>query len=259
MSYKEILFFIVVFVSNVIQCITGFAGTVLAMPFSLMLVGFGVAKPCLNLLGIVVSLGVVGTNYKSINIKELLKIVGVMLIGMVAGFFLNNHLSLNEHILYKILGVVVLVFMLIGCYTTFIKNGKNKEKHKEKSKKRRESVNFMTIMSYLILVVAGLVHGMFVCGGPLLIIYASEHLKNRNEFRTTLSAVWVILNSVMLLSDIKAGYFDKNLIIISLISIGILFFALLVGNFVARRINNKWFMIITYVLMGVSGLSLIVK
>lgn len=250
MSTKEISFFLVVFFANVIQCITGFAGTVLAMPFSLMLVGYGVAKPCLNILGIVASVGVVGTNFKSINYKELAKIVGVMLVGMLGGFYLNNHLSLNEHILYKILGVVVICFMLLGCYTTFIKN-----KKEEKS----NTSTFMTIISYVILVVAGLVHGMFVCGGPLLIIYASEHLKDRNEFRTTLSAVWIVLNSIIMFADIKAGYFDKNLIIIVLICVAVLFFALLLGNYIAKRIDNKIFMIITYILMGISGVSLLVK
>ena len=34
---NEILFLVVIFLSNIIQCITGFAGTVLAMPFSVML------------------------------------------------------------------------------------------------------------------------------------------------------------------------------------------------------------------------------
>ena len=53
---KNILFLIVVFLTNIIQCITGFAGTVLAMPFSIMLVGYDVAKPILNVLGLLASI-----------------------------------------------------------------------------------------------------------------------------------------------------------------------------------------------------------
>ena len=33
------LFFVVIFFANIIQAITGFAGTTLAMPFSIILVG----------------------------------------------------------------------------------------------------------------------------------------------------------------------------------------------------------------------------
>ena len=47
---KELLFYIVILLANIIQGITGFAGTILAMPFSLILVGYDVAKPVLNVL-----------------------------------------------------------------------------------------------------------------------------------------------------------------------------------------------------------------
>ena len=46
---KELLFLLVLFVSNVIQAITGFAGTVLAMPPSVYLLGLDHAKVVLML------------------------------------------------------------------------------------------------------------------------------------------------------------------------------------------------------------------
>ena len=47
---KELLFLLVLFVSNVIQAITGFAGTVLAMPPSVYLLGLDHAKLVLNVM-----------------------------------------------------------------------------------------------------------------------------------------------------------------------------------------------------------------
>ena len=55
---QGILFLVVVFLSNVIQCVTGFAGTVLAMPFSVILIGDSAAKAILNVLGAAASIGV---------------------------------------------------------------------------------------------------------------------------------------------------------------------------------------------------------
>ena len=49
---KDILFLIVLFVSNVIQAITGFAGTVLAMPPSAYLLGLAHAKVVLNAMAL---------------------------------------------------------------------------------------------------------------------------------------------------------------------------------------------------------------
>lgn len=239
---KEVLFFIVVLLSNIIQCITGFAGTVLAMPFSLMLVGFDTAKPILNVLGIVASVGVVLTNRKGFNKKEFFKIILIMLVGMALGFVITKTVSINADVLYKILGVVVLAFVVIG-----IINSKANKKA------------LPNAIMLLVLIASGLVHGMFVCGGPLLVIYASEKLKDREEFRVTVSSVWIVLNSIIMFSDIKAGYFNARLFVLLAISIAILFVALWIGNLIFKKMNKQVFMIVTYALMAISGVSLLIK
>lgn len=249
-DWKDIVFLIIILISNIIQSITGFAGTILAMPFSIMLEGYSVAKPILNVLGIVLSLGVIGLNYKSLNKKEFFKIIGIMSFGMVSGYFVTRQFDINPALLYKALGVIVIVFMLIGVHNSF----------SEKYRKNKEEANKKTsFWVYLVLVIAGIVHGMFVCGGPLLVVYASERMKGRDEFRVTVSAVWAFLNTIILFSDIKDGYFNSKLMILLGISIAILFAALWIGNVIFRHINKKWFMIITYVLMGISGISLLIK
>ena len=253
-SVKEFLFFFVVLVSNIIQCITGFAGTVLAMPFSIMLVGYTTAKPILNLLGIVVSIGVVTINYKALNKKEFFRIILTMLVGMAGGFLLTRFFDVNPNLLYKLLGVIVIGFMGLGCYHSFSK------KYREKQEKAfRENAQKTSVWSFAVLVIAGIVHGMFSCGGPLMVVYASEHLRGRDEFRVTVSATWCVLNSIILFSDVRAGYFDSKTMLLTGVSIVILFAALVIGNIIFRHMNKRWFMIITYVLMGISGVSLLIK
>ena len=251
LNIKSILFFVVVFISNVIQCITGFAGTVLAMPFSIMLIGFDAAKTILNILGIVASVGVLAMNRKSFNKKEFAKITGIMTVGMIIGFVIVNSFSVTAGVLYKILGAAVIVFTVIGCVRTFKKTDENREITKSDKK--------TSIASYCILVVSGIVHGMFVCGGPLLIVYASEKLKDKDEFRATVSAVWIVLNSLIMLTDIKNGHLNAEIIPLLAVSIVILFAAVFVGNKIAKHMNKKTFMIITYILMGISAVSLMLK
>ena len=118
---KEILFLLVVFLSNIIQCVTGFAGTVLAMPPSIMLVGYGTAKPILNVLGIAASAGVITTNFKSINKKEFLKITSVMLLGIVGGIFISGYFAKYAKTLYIALGVTVIVIALRNTVKFFSK------------------------------------------------------------------------------------------------------------------------------------------
>ena len=242
---NNILFFLVVFLTNIIQCITGFAGTVLAMPFSIMLVGFDVAKPILNVLGIAASIGVIASNAKAVNKYELCKILSLSLVGMLAGLLIVSFVNISAGILYKILGTVILGFTIMGCSQTF-------SKYPPKSDKP-------SILSYLVLIAGGLVHGMFVCGGPLIVVYAARTLKDKEEFRTTLSAVWLVLNSFIMFSDIQAGAFVYNTNLLMSASMVVLLFALIIGNLIARKMNKKLFMILTYVLMAISGISLLIK
>ena len=253
-NVKELLFFFVVLVSNIIQCITGFAGTVLAMPFSIMLVGYNTAKPILNLLGIVVSIGVVTINHKALNKKEFGRIILTMLVGMVGGFLVTRFFSVSPNLLYKLLGVIVIGFMGLGCYHTFSKKYKEKQEKAHSENKEKTSV-----WSFVVLVIAGVVHGMFSCGGPLMVVYASEHLKGRDEFRVTVSATWCVLNSIILFTDVRAGHFDSRTLLLTGVSVVILFAALFIGNLIFRHMNKRWFMIITYILMGISGVSLLIK
>ncbi len=253
------LFFVVIFFANIIQAITGFAGTTLAMPFSIILVGGEEARVILNILGIVSSIGVVILNRKWIVWKEVLKICLVMGVGMAIGFVIIHFANVPKQIFYFILAGVIIVFAAIGVYTTFFKKAleEGEEPPVDKYKKLREAGLIA------LLVAAGVVHGMFVCGGPLLIIYATKKLSSRDEFRATLSMAWIVLNTVNLVRDIVAGAFTpdnvQHLMIVLAIALSTLLVAIVIGNVIAKKLNKKVFMIFTYVLMVISAISLILN
>ncbi len=241
---SKVLFLLVVFLSNIIQCVTGFAGTVLAMPFSIMLVGYRVAKPILNVLGIAASVGVVATNHKSLNKREFIKIVSIMLSGILVGVFISEHFMQYSEILYFILGITVITISIINMIKFFSKNH---------DKEPPEAV------SIILLILSGLIHGVFDCGGPLLVAYASAKIKDSDELRSTLSAVWIILNTVILFSDIHEGYFVSQTLRLTLLCIAVLVFAVIIGNIVSKKLSRNAFLILTYILMLISGVSLIFK
>lgn len=250
LNVRNFWFFIVVLATNIIQCITGFAGTVLAMPFSIMLVGFDVARPILNVLGIVASVIIVAQKRQFVNKKELLKITCIMLAGMVPGFLIINHFSVNSGVLYKTLGIIVIGFTALGII---------RSRRQDKNNVKKQNRLFIDIVMYGLLLISGIVHGMFVCGGPLLVVYANDKLKDSDEFRSTVSAVWIVLNSINMFTDIGAGRFNGNTVILLLISTAVLFLAMLIGNLIYKHMNKKAFMVLTYTLMAISGVSLLVK
>lgn len=246
-----IAFYIVIFVTNVIQGITGFAGTILAMPPGLMLVGYEVAKPLLNMLGILAGIYVFITQGKHVNWKELKKVVLVMAVGIFIGFFLKNAFQGYDSLLYKILGVFVVILAVQGYWKLFRANGKVEEKPIDNGKEN--------VKSLALLVGAGVVHGMFVSGGPLLIGYLSRAIKEKVSFRATISTIWIILNTIILVQDISTGMWTHELIRTEFISIPFMIAGMVIGSILVKRMSQSVFMKLTYILLFVSGLLLMFK
>ena len=241
---RKVLFLVVVFFTNVVQCITGFAGTVLAMPFSIRLIGLDDARSILNLLGLLASVYVAATCFRDINKKEFFRMTGVMLVGMAAGIFLKRYFSGNPSLLYKILGGIVIFFAVFSAVRFYAK---------------KEDKPLPAPVSVILLIVSGVVHGMFVCGGPLLVVYAGGKLKDKNAFRATLSAVWIVLNGIIFATDIYDGFFALPTVKLAAVSAAVLVFALVTGNLICKKMSRSVFLQLTYILMLISGISLFVK
>lgn len=240
-----ILFLIIILLSNIIQGITGFAGTILAMPPGLLLVGYNIAKPILNILGLLSGVYVFISNWKYVNWKELKKIILIMMIGIISGIYLRGYLSNQEKLLYKGLGAFVILIAIKGLYIS-------KRPIKEDSKEN-------SVFSYILLALAGIVHGIFVSGGPLLISYLSNKIKDKVSFRATISTVWIPLNSIILFDDIRLNIININTVKLILISIPFLFMGMFIGTKLYKKMSQNLFMKITYILLIISGLSLYIK
>lgn len=251
---KEILFYLVVLLTNVIQGISGFAGTVIAMPFSLRLVGMDVAVPVLNVLGLLSGIYVFAGNRKHVDGQVIKRVLTVMVPAVVAGILVRRWLSGHPGILYTVLGIVVTATALFGLWKTLLKKKDGAEGTQAPAEKPQNSA-----IGILILAASGLVHGMFVCGGPLLISYLAVRLKDKTAFRATISTVWIILNGIILVSQVLTGAWNLDLLRVQLISVPFLLAGMLLGSVLYKRMSQRAFTILTYVLLLTAGLSLFFK
>lgn len=222
---KELLFLLVLFVSNVIQAITGFAGTVLAMPPSVYLLGLDHAKVVLNVMAWLSGLIIAVTGYRHINWKELLKMSAVMLVGMFAGIQICRIVK-SENILLTIYGIIIVVVAL-----------KNLCIHTEKK--------LPDLILWIVLILAGIIHGMFVSGGALLVIYATQVLKEKEEFRATVAPVWVVLNFFLMVTQFRSGLVGTADIRLICISILPLLIATWLGKKLVCKVSQKVFLNLT--------------
>lgn len=233
----DFLFILIIFLSNIIQTITGFAGTALAMPLSLLLEGNDVAKPVLNLVALLVSLSVVILHYKEIAWKHFL----IILLAVGSGFgigYLFEMIPMEGKILMYIYGGVVILISILFFFLDF------------------EKISLPYWLMILFLFLGGIMHKLYVSGGPFVVIYALHELKDKNQFRSTLSLLWIILNSMLFITHLTQGIFIAHTWILFAIGAGVTLLSIVLGTLIAPKLSKKLFLKITCVLLFVSGVTL---
>lgn len=234
---KDLFVYLVLFISNLIQAITGFAGTLLAMPPVMKLIGVNEAKALLNAVAQISCFFIVCSSWKFINWKEFFKMFIWMIIGMIIGDYLFRLCPLKG--LLILYGVMII---LIALWKLFI--------HK--------TISLPSWMDYIIILGAGIIHGMFVSGGALLVIYASSKLKDKQSFRSTMALIWVVLGFYMTGIQIYQAHFNAHVLMLLCIGIIPVFLGTWVGSKLVERIKQETFMKLTYILLLLSGILVII-
>ncbi len=236
---QDVLFIIIIFISNIIQTITGFAGTALAMPLSLKLEGADTAKPVLNLVALLVCVYVVIRNFKEIDWKNFL----IILISVGLGFgcgFLVEMIPMDPKILLYIYGGVAMVVSICFFFVDF------------------ENVNIPKWIMIIFLFIGGIMHKLYVSGGPFVVIYGLHELKGKNKFRATLSLLWIILNSVLFTTQMVNGLFTVHVWILCGIGAAVTVLSMVIGSLIAPKLSKNLFLKITCVLLFISGVILLI-
>ena len=232
----EVLFYLVILFGVFLQASVGF-GTVVTMPLGILLMGLGVTKPVVSFIALLTGLTVLITEYKYINWRELAKMAGVMLVGVLAAQWIAGRVKMN--FLLVIYGAVVIG---IGVKKLFWPATKPASK----------------AVQNLALAVAGIMQGLFVSGGSFLAVYAVERIPEKQELRATNNALWAILNTVMLALNFAGGQVDKKLLTMGAIAIIPMFLGTWLGGVFAHRIKQQTFLKMVYVILIASGIVLLV-
>ncbi|MBL8955873.1 MAG: sulfite exporter TauE/SafE family protein [Myxococcaceae bacterium] len=102
----------------------------------------------------------------------------------------------------------------------------------------------------------GFIHGVFATGGPPTVYVASRELPEKAVFRASLSAVWVLLNLLLLPRLWHEGSLSPGT---SVVLLAPLAGGIVVGEWVHRRLDEKQFRVVVAVLLLGAGLTLLVS
>lgn len=226
-----------VFLANIVEGVTGFAGTMLAMPVAMKIVGIADARIALNMVALFMSGSIMMENFRDVRWKEVVKISVLMLMGALLGLYLLKVIPISHlSVLYGVFIVAVALNGLLG--------------------KRKIRLPRWTLAATIL--AAGVIHGMFLSGGALLVVYAIIALKDKSVIRATLAPVWIILNVFLLIQGMTFTVFSFRLLKLGLLCIPAAAFALLLGNQLHKKIPETIFIKLTYALLILSGLFLLI-
>lgn len=233
-----LLFGLIVFIAYFVEGLTGFGSAILAMPFVLMLTSLAIGRFTISLLGAFVSSYIILISYKDIIWKQYFRILLFVLPGIPLGMLLFEKLS--ESTMKKILTVFMIFVAIRGLYICYWKNSLGKPLHKY-------------ILNFL-LFLGGCVHGAFTTGGPLVVVYASEAIPQKGNFRATLSMLWLTLSTIIVLQAISQNYISRQVLVLSVCTMPFVICGAILGNYAHHKIANAIFNKIVYFILLVAAI-----
>ena len=231
-----VLVSLVVFATHFVGALTGFGSTVLAMPFIIALIGIETGKPMLLVFGILQPLAVVIANHKNILWPEVKRILIGVGLGMPFGMMFYRYLP--QDILLTGLSIFMIIISIKGII----------ELRGYTFKTPKQGMLNAMLFS------GGIIHGAFVSGGPLVMIYSSEKIKDKNEFRASMSVVWVVLNIILIVEAIMNKNFNGPTIQYTLVALPALLIGVGLGNKLSARVNQNLFKFIIYIVLLISAM-----
>lgn len=237
-----IWYYILTFFAQAIEGFAGFGSTAMALPFLAIAIGTSGAVALLALNSLTSGCAIFLSNIRHVNRKEYLKITLSVLPFIPLGILLYSALAQYEAVLKLILGATIVFAGARGTWYYFIK--------------KKEPPALGKLACYAALFAGAFVQGMFNAGGPLIVLYANEQLRDKSSFRATLSALWFTVNSISLVLRIfLLDMYTTQTFFTYLTCLPVLAAGILLGMFLHKRVDNEIFRKFVFLIMLLGGLS----
>jgi len=114
-------------------------------------------------------------------------------------------------------------------------------------------------LAAVVLTGAGVVHGLFGSGGPLVVYYLGREMLDKSVFRATLSTLWVVLSVVLCVSFVERGVLTVDV----LGQAAPLLLAVVLGGAIGERLHARVdvqvFRMVVFSVLALAGISLALR
>jgi len=236
------LVFLVVFLANFQSSITGFGGTVLALPFVTLLIGLRMAVPVLVIEAWVLALLIVIEARRHISWPAFGRLLGFVAIGLPFGIWMSS--AVPDKPLKLLLGLFTLVVGLYGLVRPALPT-------------EGGLAGWRGIAITALLPLGGVIHGAFGSGGPLMVVYCARALSDKSLFRVTMSLLWLALNTVLISQWAVAGTLTVDVLEVAGMCAPFMLAGLALGGPVHYRVDERLFRRVVHAMLAVAAVALL--
>ena len=235
----------VIFVAYGVQTATGFGAALISVTLGAHIAG--VADIVLLILALsLVQCGYIAVRYRGAIDWRLLGrwIIPVMGAGTAIGAYIAGYL--DSETLRRVLGGLILVLSLAELFASI----------------RRAHAPAKPITAPATaagLLGAGLMHGVYAAGGPLLVYTVGRRNLDKAAFRTTITTVWLILNLALVAYHGAVGNYRPDLLKVLALVAPAMLLGVVAGELVFRRIEGPRFMQVVFALLAAAACGLLLR
>ena len=242
---------LVIFCSHLLEGITGFGCTVIALPFLSAVINIKTAVPIFCITGWLMAFYIVIRSYKHIQWKEFLFIALHAAVGMPLGMLLFDRLPAEGL-------CIILALFMISVGGRGAKKTINENKHPDPAAAPVPVKK--NLFMRLILLGCGIIQGSLGSGGPLAVIYTTQALQDKTQFRATLSMLWLVMNTWRLIDwTCRGSVWNHEIGKYTLIALPFAILGILTGDCLHHKVNVFVFRLCVYAVLTISGVLMLIK
>ncbi len=230
---------LIITIAFLIRGIAGFGSGLIAIPLLALMFPLSIVVPVVGLLDYIAASSHGMKHRRSISWSTIVPLLPFTLIGIILALYLFK--TVDAHLLRKGLGVFILLFAF---YTLFVKT------------QGLQGSKYWAIPAGLC---GGFISALFGTGGPFYVLYLRIRQLDKQIFRATAAAIFLIDGSSRIVGYFASGFYSMETLILVGVSLPMMALGLYIGEHIHTSLSQKDFQRgISLILIG-SGIALVVQ
>ncbi|KYG89120.1 hypothetical protein A0U40_13940 [[Bacillus] sp. KCTC 13219] len=235
---ETIIFFVcIILVASILQTSTGFGFSIMATPFLLMLFLPQEAIQINIIISLFISISLIWKIRENVDFDILKRLVIGSIVGVPFGILFFITIDIDTFKIGIAILLLLLTLLLIFNFT----------------------VKPTPLRDFFVGGLSGLLTTSIGMPGPPLLLYFTGTNTKKEKLRATTLAFYLFIYFISLITQILFTGTSKLIWQLSIYAIPVVFLGLFIGQIIFKRLNQKAFKLLTYILLSFTGIYLLIN